>query len=72
MLGPLFFLIYVNDLSRELKECSHHMYADDLQIYISGKPSHVAILINKLNNELSSVVKWSIRNGFNLNPTNHK
>lgn len=69
VLGPLFFLIYVNDLSRELKECSHHMYADDLQIYISGKPSQVAILINKLNNELSSVVKWSIRNGFNLNPT---
>ena len=69
VLGPLFFLIYVNDLSDVLKECSHHMYADDLQIYISGKPSEIALLINKINNDLESLLEWSVKNGLILNPS---
>ena len=37
ILGPLFFIIYVNDLSKCLKHCQHLLYADDTVIYITGE-----------------------------------
>jgi hypothetical protein len=39
VLGPLLFIIYSNDVSRVIRLCRFHMYADDLQIYHSASIS---------------------------------
>ena len=36
MLGPLLFLIYVNDLGNILNFSKHYLYADDTVIFKSG------------------------------------
>jgi hypothetical protein len=45
VLGPLLFLIYMFDLPKVITHCSHHSYADDLQLYkhcpISGYHVHL-------------------------------
>jgi len=68
VLGPLAFLIYVNDVGESIKNCSHHMYADDLQLYISGRPSRASELIQKINEDLLSLSSWSKSMGLVLNP----
>jgi len=35
VLGPLLFSIYVNNLPSILSECEVHLYADDVQMYVS-------------------------------------
>lgn len=35
ILGPILFLIYTSELPSVIRHCKYHMYADDLQIYIS-------------------------------------
>ena len=37
ILGPLLFLIYVNDLPGAITFPTVHMYADDTVIYLSGR-----------------------------------
>ena len=34
VLGPLLFLIYIDDLVQALKHCSITMYADDTTLYV--------------------------------------
>ena len=36
VLGPLFFLVYVNDLHFVLNNCNVKLYADDTVLYQSG------------------------------------
>jgi hypothetical protein len=33
VLGPLLFISYIDDVSRVIRYCRFHMYADELQIY---------------------------------------
>lgn len=44
VLGPLLFLIYLIDLPSVLAHCKYHMYADDVQIYLSFPNSKVLLL----------------------------
>lgn len=68
VLGPLGFLIYVNDVGQCLNHCKHKMYADDLQIYISGYPSELNSLAQKINDDLNALNKWAEALGLLLNP----
>lgn len=40
ILGPLLFSLFINDLSSVIN-CSYHMFADDVQIYVSCKTNDV-------------------------------
>lgn len=66
--GPLFFSLFINDIIQSIKYCSFHLYADDLQIYIGGKKEELVSVAEYLNDDLSRVFDWSIRNGLRLNP----
>jgi Reverse transcriptase (RNA-dependent DNA polymerase) len=68
ILGPLLFTIYINDLSRCLKVCSYHLYADDLQIYLPGKARNIGNIIELINSDLQSVSDWAKFNLLKLNP----
>ena len=56
ILGPLLFLIYINDLPSSLEHSSSRMFADDTTLTVSGKSLHdVEVAIN---HDLSNVNQW--------------
>ena len=66
-LGPLLFIIYLNDFEHCLKHSRANMYADDTEITISS--NNQAELIEKAQAELSNIAKWMRINKLSLNPT---
>ena len=64
-LGPLLFLLYINDLPQCLNHCKSIMYTDNILLYHSAKT--VTDLESKLNTDLESVSHWLNNNILNLN-----
>ena len=64
ILGPLFFIVYVNDIKQSLSNCAHLLYADDTVIYITGE---IDVITNILQNDLNSFKGWCDRNKLTMN-----
>ena len=62
ILGPLLFTILLNDLNDFVGNCKFHLYADDSQIYITGKITDILELINRLNSDLLNIFNFSDSN----------
>ena len=56
ILGPLLFLIYINDLPNCLKFTTPCLYADDTQIFTSS--FDISALANNLNSDLKNLSDW--------------
>ena len=65
VLGPLLFLIFINDLPNVSKKLTFYVFADDTNIYYESK--NVSDLTRLLNKELRSVKKWLDANKLSLN-----
>ena len=65
ILGPLLFVIYVNDLHLTLESCNIMMYADDTVIYYASSDSKV--IENTINKEISKITDWFQDNLLVLN-----
>ena len=65
ILGPLLFLIYINDITKSSSTVSFILFADDTNILYSHK--HLTELINTLNTELINVSSWFKCNKLSLN-----
>lgn len=70
ILGPLLFLIYVNDLPNFIEKCEISLYADDTVIHCSST-SVTEIEVN-LNSDLARVADWLNNNHLTLNSTKSK
>ena len=65
VLGPLLFLIYINDIFKSSDILQFHLFADDTSIFYSHKNlKNVEIT---LNNELTKISEWLIANKLTLN-----
>ena len=64
-LGPLLFLIYLNDLPCALEKSQQDIYADDTGIFTSGKD--LKILEENANQDLQHVCSWLQANKLSIN-----
>ena len=65
VLGPLLFLIYINDLPNTSKVLHFFLFADDINIYYEAEsPEKLGHVMNK---ELSELHKWLVVNRLSLN-----
>ena len=67
VLGPLMFSIYINDISASFEHSSHHMYADDLQMYKHFLSKDAAHAIDCINSDISNLVTYSEDHNLTLN-----
>ena len=65
ILGPLMFIIYINDLPLYVKQCNVDMYADDTTIHIKGNT--MSNIENYLQEDLGNILKWCECNNMNIN-----
>ena len=65
IIGPLLFLVYINDLPNCLEKASPRMYADDTSISLAA--ANVSDLENKINRELINLNRWLKANKLSLN-----
>ena len=65
ILGPLLFILYMNDLPLHLNDTEIDLYADDATQYVAGY--NIQDVEHKLNSDLQPVVKWSENNRMVVN-----
>ena len=70
ILGPLLFLIYINDLPNCLKFTNPCLYADDTQIFSSSFDS--GVLGNNINSDLKNLSDWLTVNKLQFHPLKTK
>ena len=69
VLGPLKFCIQLLPLGAILRYhgIGYHIYADDTQLYLSFKFDNPSITLSKLNNCISDIRVWMIKNKLKIN-----
>ena len=68
VLGPLMFLLYINDIVNEIN-ASVRLFADDTSLYIIvDNPNSAAVT---LNNDLRHITNWGKTWKVNFNPSKH-
>ena len=65
ILGPLLFLIYINDLSTVSEACMSILFADDTNMFFTG--NHLKTMATVFNEELIRVQEWLHCNKLSLN-----
>ena len=65
VLGPLLFLIYINDFHNCSRQLHFHLFADDANLFLKHK--NINVLESNLNEELSKVHSWLCANKLSLN-----
>ena len=67
ILGPLLFVLYINDIPDEIIRCNILLYADDAVLFHSSKDETEIYEI--LNEELSIIYNWILRNRLHTRKT---
>ena len=65
ILGPLLFLLYVNDMPDVVKDSSIYLYADDTVLLNYGK--NMINVKNDMQRDLGKIASWCGRNKLSLN-----
>jgi len=65
VLGPLLFLIYMNDICQSSNILNFILFADDTNLFLNDENIHN--LYNTMNQELNNVLTWLSANKLSLN-----
>ena len=65
ILGPLLFLIYINDLSNSSDHLEYLLFADNTHVFLSG--NNITELFSTMNTELEKLAEWFRANLLSLN-----
>ena len=65
ILGPLLFLLYINDLANVSYHCYSILFADDTNMFNTGKD--IDVLCNQINEDLQAIQEWLNCNKLSLN-----
>ena len=65
LLGPLLFILYINEFCKSSNSLSFILFADDTNLFFSHKNPNV--LVDKINAELLNILQWIQANKFSLN-----
>ena len=65
ILGPILFIIYINDLIHVSANLKNIMFADDTNLFLTG--NSLAEVEDKLNAELALIETWFKANLLSLN-----
>ena len=68
VLGPLLFLLYINDLNQAIKFCKVHHFADDTNLLCPS--NSIKKLNNLVNADLKHLLNWLNANKISLNKKN--
>ena len=63
ILGPLLFLLYVNDMPQAI-ECDFLLYADDYVLFFSHK--NVDVINDQLNMDFNTLCDWFVDNKLSI------
>ena len=72
VLGPILFTLYTTPLSHLItssSSVSHHLYADDTQLFTSFSASDCSSGLSSLESTISLVSSWMSANFLSLNPS---
>ena len=70
ILGPILFLLYINDITNSSKCLKFILYADDTTVYLSGK--NIPNIFKTLNDELNYLNIWTKANKISINSNKTK
>ena len=65
VLGPLLFILLINDIDLQLQKCEILLYADDTVVFTSDKSCE--IIESNLNSRLTNLAIWFSNNQLVLN-----
>ena len=65
ILGPVLFLVYINDFVNATNYFSIRLFADDTSLTLAGKDLY--LLLQRINSELPAIYKWLCSNRLTLN-----
>ena len=67
IIGPLLFILYINDINNVSKKIFPILFADDTTVLIEG--NNLDVIITSLNSELDRINTWLKSNKLSLNVT---
>ncbi|MCP3667343.1 MAG: reverse transcriptase family protein, partial [Gammaproteobacteria bacterium] len=69
ILGPLLFLVAVNDLPSVFKVLHVTQFADDTQLHVTCENVHLPAILREVQMELGAIAQWMRLNRLKLNAT---
>lgn len=73
VLGPLLFVLFVNDVFSRLDcWCTPFAYADDIQLLFKGDNRFLNVFQTKINFAMESLREWMAENRFSVNASKTK
>ena len=65
ILGPILFIIYINDLNSVSQQLRNIMFADDTNLFLTG--NSIETIESLMNRELCNLIGWFQANLLSLN-----